>query len=145
MSILPLVLLTALISALCVGFVSESPSPTLAVSPSYLAAQEEHDPHEGQPERCTNARTEKGRPHFCECKKDAEAVIPKTRNARCIATKTIVTVSTRGETRDSKIPGAPWEPRLVVVGRCITLSLSGSAGTGRVFDKTILTVPTQAT
>jgi len=87
---------TALISALCVGFVSQTPSPPPTVSPSCLVAQE--DPHEGQLEQCTNARTE-GKPHFCECKKDAEAC--DREDKKCIVTKTIVTVSTRGVTHDS--------------------------------------------
>jgi hypothetical protein len=74
LAILAFVLGTALMTVLGVGFVSEPPSPAgLAVSPSCLVVQEEPDPHQGQPERCTNARTEKGQPHFCECKKDAEA------------------------------------------------------------------------
>jgi hypothetical protein len=73
LAILSLVLGTALISGLSVGFVSESPSRGLVVSPSCFVPQQDPDPHEGQPERCTNARTEKGKPHFCECKKNAEA------------------------------------------------------------------------
>ena len=71
LAILSFFLRTSLISALCVGFVSQTPSPPPTVSPSCLVAQQ--DPHEGQLEQCTNARTEKGKAHFCQCKKDAEA------------------------------------------------------------------------
>jgi hypothetical protein len=65
LAILAFVLGTALMTVLGVGFVSEPPSPAgLAVSPSCFVVQEEPDPHQGQPERCTNAWTEKGERHF---------------------------------------------------------------------------------
>jgi hypothetical protein len=72
-AIIAFVLGTTLVTGLRLGFVSQFPSRHLAATSSHFVAQQQQDPHEGQPERCTNARTEKGKPHFCECKKEPDS------------------------------------------------------------------------
>ena len=140
LAILSFVLWTVLMTVLGVGFVSEPPSPS--VSPFLrLALLCRKNPTLTKDNR-SGVRMpglRKGSRTSVNARRTPKPATPKTRNARCIATKTIVTVSTRGATRDSKYAIASRESSPEV------MSSPRPMRCGSSFHMTILTVPNQAT